>query len=37
MDKVVDGEDQGGISKSVDWKGGGGYKFYELAPSTVTR
>jgi len=33
MDKVVDGEDQGGISKSVDWKGGGGYKFYELAPS----
>ena len=31
---VVNGE-QGGISKSVDWKGGGGYKFYELAPSLI--
>lgn len=34
MDKVVDGE-QGGISKAVNWKGGGGYKFYELAPSLL--
>lgn len=34
MDKVVDGE-QGGISKSVNWQGGGGYKFYELAPSLL--
>jgi len=32
LDKVIDGE-QGGISKAVDWQGGGGYKFYELAPS----
>jgi len=36
MKDVVDGTDQGGISKSVDWKGGGGFKFYELAPSFVT-
>ncbi len=34
MDKVIDGE-QGGISKSVNWHGGGGYKFYELAPSLL--
>lgn len=34
MDKVVDGE-QGGISKSINWQGGGGYKFYELAPSLL--
>ncbi|MDO9530489.1 MAG: site-specific DNA-methyltransferase [Syntrophales bacterium] len=34
--KVIDGSDQGGISKAVDWKGGGGFKFYELAPSFVT-
>lgn len=27
---VIDGE-QGGISKSVNWQGGGGFKFYELA------
>ncbi|MBU4252011.1 MAG: site-specific DNA-methyltransferase [Candidatus Omnitrophica bacterium] len=33
LDKVIDGTDQGGISKMVDWKGGGGFKFYELAPS----
>lgn len=32
---VVDGSDQGGISKSVSWKGGGGFKFYELAPSLL--
>lgn len=31
---VVDGE-QGGISKSVNWQGGGGFKFYTLAPSLL--
>jgi adenine-specific DNA-methyltransferase len=36
MKAVIDGADQGGISKTVDWKGGGGFKFYELAPSFVT-
>lgn len=35
LDKVIDGSDQGGISKSVNWKGGGGYRFYELAPTLV--
>jgi len=34
LKKVVDVE-QGGISKSVDWKGGGGFKFYTLAPSLL--
>lgn len=34
LDKVIDGE-QGGISKSVNWQGGGGYKFYELAPTLI--
>ena len=34
LDTVVNGE-QSGISKAVDWKGGGGYKFYELAPSLL--
>ena len=36
MKAVVDGTDQSGISKAVDWKGGTGFKFYELAPSFVT-
>lgn len=35
LDKIIDGKDQGGISKALEWKGGGGYKFYELAPSFV--
>ena len=36
LDKVIDGE-QGGISKAVDWQGGGGYHFYELAPSLLVK
>ncbi len=34
LDKVVDGE-QGGISKAQSWTGGGGYDFYELAPTLL--
>lgn len=37
LQKVVDGTDQGGISKAHKWKGGGGYKFYELAPSLLKK
>ena len=37
LHQVVDGTDQGGISKAVEWKGGGGYKFYELAPSLLKK
>lgn len=36
LDKVIDGE-QGGISKAVNWQGGGGYKFYELAPTLIVK
>ena len=35
LKKVTDGTDQGGISKSQNWKGGSGFKFYELAPSLL--
>ncbi len=35
--KVVDGSDQGGVSASMNWKGGGGFKFYELAPSLLKK
>lgn len=37
LQKVVDGTDQGGISKAVNWQGGSGYKFYELAPSLLKK
>lgn len=33
--KVIDGEDQGGISEAVNWKGGGGFRYYRLAPSLL--
>lgn len=36
LDSVIDGE-QGGISKDVGWKGGGGYKFYELAEPLLVK
>lgn len=34
--KVVDGEN-GGISIETDWHGGGGFRFYRLAPSLLER
>jgi adenine-specific DNA-methyltransferase len=37
LDKVIDGTDQGGISKAVNWKGGGSYRFYELAPTLIKK
>ncbi len=35
MKKVIDGTDQGGITKAVNWKGGGGFRYYRLAPSLL--
>ena len=35
LKKVINGEDQGGISRSVGWKGGGGFRYYHLAPSLL--
>jgi adenine-specific DNA-methyltransferase len=37
LKKVIDGEDPGGISKTVDWRGGGGYRYFRLAPSLLER
>ncbi|MFA6082073.1 MAG: site-specific DNA-methyltransferase [Patescibacteria group bacterium] len=37
LDKVISGLDQGGISKTLEWQGGGAYKFYELAPSFIIK
>lgn len=37
MKKVCKGEDPGGITESQQWKGGGGFKFYELAPSLLKK
>jgi adenine-specific DNA-methyltransferase len=37
LQKVIDGTDQGGITKTVSWKGGGGFRYYELAPSLLEK
>jgi len=37
LKKVIDGEDQGGISKAVNWQGGGGFRYYRLAPSLLAK
>jgi adenine-specific DNA-methyltransferase len=37
LKKVIDGEDPGGISKAVNWKGGGGFRYYRLAPSLLEK
>jgi len=35
LQKVIDGEDKGGISGAVNWQGGGGFRYYRLAPSLL--
>ena len=35
MDSIISGQDNTGISKQYNWNGGGGYKFYELAPTLI--
>jgi adenine-specific DNA-methyltransferase len=37
LDMVVSGEDKGGISRAVKWENGGGYRFYELAPTLINK
>lgn len=35
LDTVIDGVDPLGITKSINWQGGGGYRFYELASTLI--
>jgi len=37
LKKVIDGEDPGGITDEVAWKGGGGFRYYRLAPSLLEK
>ena len=37
LTKVIDGEDQGGVTKAVGWEGGGGFRYHTLAPSLLER
>ena len=37
LKKVIDGTDKGGISEAIGWKGGGGFRYYRLAPSLLEK
>lgn len=37
LKKVIDGKDVGGVTESVGWKGGGGFRFFTLAPSLLEK
>ena len=36
LKKVIDGADAGGVTEAVSWKGGGGFRYYRLAPTLLT-
>lgn len=35
LKKVIDGTDQGGVTETTGWQGGGGFRYYKLAPSLI--
>lgn len=37
LKKVIDGDDPGGVTAAVNWPGGGGFRYYRLAPSLLEK
>ena len=37
LQKVIDGQDKGGVTESTGWQGGGGFRYYKLAPSLMKK
>jgi adenine-specific DNA-methyltransferase len=35
LKKVIDGQDPGGVTEATGWQGGGGFRYYELAPTLL--
>ena len=35
LKRVIDGGDAGGMTEATGWKGGGGFRYYSLAPSLL--
>lgn len=35
LQKVISGKDQSGVSKELNWRGGGGFKYYQLGSSLI--
>jgi adenine-specific DNA-methyltransferase len=36
LQKVIDGQDPGGVTQATGWAGGGGFRYYELAPTLLS-
>ena len=37
MTRIIDGKDPGGVTAATGWAGGGGFRYYRLAPSLVEK
>ena len=37
LKRVIDGQDLSGITEATTWKGGGGFRYYHLAPSLLEK
>lgn len=37
LKKVIDGDDTGGVTEATGWQGGGGFRYYRLAPSLLQK
>jgi adenine-specific DNA-methyltransferase len=36
LQKVIDGQDLGGVTQATGWQGGGGFRYYGLAPTLLS-
>lgn len=37
IDAIINGEDEKGVTSQYNWQSGGGYKFFEIAPSLIQK
>jgi adenine-specific DNA-methyltransferase len=37
LKKVIDGKDAGGVTETANWQGGGGFRYFSLAPSLLEK
>jgi adenine-specific DNA-methyltransferase len=37
LKKVIDGDDKGGVTEATGWQGGGGFRYFSLAPSLLQK
>jgi adenine-specific DNA-methyltransferase len=37
LKKVIDGDDPGGVTEITGWKGGGGFRYFHIAPSLLEK